>query len=150
MSLFIGVQRCEHLRAGSRRVGTTVPRSRRSPQTSGTSKRIGQVAQPNSELPLRRDDVPTATASEAELCAQPEGLTSLTALRMTPAPPSPVGHPLIRQLPNSNTAKRLARHRVPTLRAEVRPYTEQHSHPRAVPKRPVNAAAPRPINPIPH
>jgi hypothetical protein len=83
-------------------------------------------------------------------CVLNQGVTSLTALRVTPAHPSPVGHPLIRQIPNSNTAKRLARHRVPTLRAEVRPSTEQHTHPRADPKRPVNAAAPRPINPIPH
>jgi hypothetical protein len=57
-------------------------------------------------------------------CVLNQGVTSLTALRVTPAHPSPVGHPLIRQLPNSNTAKRPARHRVPTLRVEVRPSTE--------------------------
>lgn len=50
---------------------------------------------------------------------------------------TPTGrHPLIRQLPNISRSKRLARHRVPTLRAEVLPQTEQRGHQRAVPERP--------------
>lgn len=73
------------------------------------------------------------------MCAT-RGSTSLAALRVRPAHPSPVGHPLTRQLPNSCTAKHPARQGVPTLRVRSAG-SPKPSHPPAIPTAPATTAS---------
>ena len=94
-----------------------------------------QAVQPNSFTgQVRR--VRGATAERGRAVRSTKGLTPLADLQIKPAQPPTSHHPLMQQLPNNSGAKHLARHRTPTLRADVVPQTEQSRRQRAVPKGP--------------